>query len=162
MSKRRSFQRLIFGVSAAFLLFLFLEPPESYGSAGKGSADGFGGPVEVLAAFAPVENDGATLARLGKVVVTAHTETPGLGTLVTERKRQAHIRDFFAKPEAEQTDDQYTTASVIPDVTFKVDKDGGSMKAASGATVTSRAVAEAISRISRAYAAQCSEANSEE
>ncbi len=85
------------------------------------NAAGYGGPVGIMVAF-DVETN-----KIKSIGVTTHNETPGVGSLV-------------------EKDENFKKQFVGLDVTFepKVNKDGGSIIAMSGATVTSRAVTAAV------------------
>lgn len=120
-----------------------------YAIMGK-STKGFAGDVKVLVGF---ELDG----KFRRVVVTDHKETPGLGTNVTDRIEVKTIFDLFgsADDKKEPTPsfiDQYNGKKMEdPEEYFFVKKDGGEIDEISGATVTSRAVTDAVSRIGEAY-----------
>lgn len=86
-------------------------------TAGKGFADAFGLMVAVN-----VETD-----KIAGIAVTTHKETPGLGAQAKEDP--AFAAQFKGLP-VEQP--------------IKVSKDGGSINALSGATITSRGVCEAV------------------
>jgi len=131
------------------------------GIAGEGAADqGFGGELRVLVGLAP---DGG----IRTVVVTAHKETPGLGTQATDRKTKKTIGDLFqcssggcgAPPPGlpankflnqfgSNENCRYASVDQAP---FKVSQDGGKLDAVSGATVSSRAVADAVTRVAVAF-----------
>lgn len=124
--------------------------------AGEGmSPKGFGGELRVLVGLNP---DGRILA----VVVTANKETPGLGSTITDRKQQKTLAGFFhpgkkKNGEAKLTPnhylDVYTGRVCRRDTTFVVNKDGGDIDAVSGATISSRAVADAVTAVARAFGA---------
>jgi electron transport complex protein RnfG len=132
------------------------------GVAGEGSSTkGFGGRVGVLVSFKP---DGKIL----HVLVTSHKETPGLGTRVTDRKRKRFIWEIFR---AGKKDDpaglppnryldafEKRDAAAVGNADFKVVKNKGEVNdnavlAISGATISSRAVADAVSRVCAAFTA---------
>lgn len=128
--------------------------------AGQGSARGYGGPVTALAGIEP---DGAVRV----VVISAHTETAGIGTGVTDRKRTRSLwktlGGLFAAGEAQTQPnalppseflDQFTGRSFADSANWALRADGGPIDAVSGATVTSRAVATAVTRIAEAYRAE--------
>lgn len=111
---------------------------------------GYGGDVTVLAGLKP---DGSVTT----VLITKQTETPGLGTVVCDRTREKtlsglikgnietglppnKILDQFSgmKAEAEQTP-------------WAVKKDGGTLDAVTGATITSRAVGGAVFTIAETF-----------
>lgn len=120
------------------------------------SEKGFGGAVKVLVGLKP---DGTIL----NVLVTSHSETPGLGTKVTDRTRTRYIWQAFSR----------TKASGLPPSTYLDQYDGRQAKdigssgfhvvrnkaeltddtvlAVSGATISSRAVADAVNMICSAF-----------
>jgi electron transport complex protein RnfG len=91
---------------------------------------GFGGKLGVMVGFDLASGD------LAGVGITTMSETPGLGTRVREAA-------FLA---------QFTGLS--KDAVFKVKKDGGVIDAVTGATVSSRAVADAIGQAQALYREQ--------
>jgi electron transport complex protein RnfG len=120
---------------------------EQVGFAGEVvTPEGFSGDVTVMVGL---DAEGS----VRKVIVTKHTETPGLGTAITDRKRQKKITDFFGEkieieglPEnnwLDQYDGRKANASE-----WSVVKDGGDVDAKTGATVTSRAVCGAVYAVS--------------
>jgi electron transport complex protein RnfG len=117
------------------------------------SNKGYGGKIEVAAGF-----DAAGAVR--SVIVTSHNETPGLGTAVTDRKRTVTIFDFFGggkSTDKNQTPpnsflDQFNGRAAPSGGPWKVKKDGGDVSFITGATVSSRAVTDAVSRIAAACA----------
>jgi len=127
------------------------------GVAGEGkSGRGFGGDVSVLVGLDP-------RGKFNTIVVTGHKETPGLGTQVTDRKAVRSFWSLFRGCSGEAAPsglapcaflDQFTKQALAAgDTPFTVRQDGGALDAVSGATVTSRAVADAISKISKVFAA---------
>lgn len=117
---------------------------------------GYGGDVTVLAGLKP---DGSLM----QVLVTAHSETPGLGTRVTDRVRTRFIWQAFSGSSDQGLPpsaylDQYSgrPAAALADPGFRVVKtaaeaNDNAVMAVSGATISSRAVADAVSRICTAY-----------
>ena len=86
---------------------------------------GYGGPIRLLVG---IDRD----ARLLGVRVLEHTETPGLGDAIDER-RSDWIRAFAGR-----------SLSKPPVARWKVRKDGGDFDQFTGATVTPRAVVGAV------------------
>jgi Na+-translocating ferredoxin:NAD+ oxidoreductase subunit G len=90
------------------------------------------------------------------VVVIANTETPGLGTVITDRKVQKTIVDLIKGTPTEEGLapniylDQYA-GKTGGDAAWAVKKDGGAIDAKTGATITSRAVCGAVYSISRTF-----------
>ncbi len=114
---------------------------------------GYNGNVTVLAGLKP---DGV----LTTVLVTKQAETPGLGTVVTDRKREKTLSGIL-KGEKEtglppngvldQFDGMQAAVGAAP---WKVRKDGGTLDAVTGATITSRAIAGAVFTIAETFSAQ--------
>jgi electron transport complex protein RnfG len=123
---------------------MVLEDPELFGDAGPATVHrvrlggrtvalllevpapgGYSGTIALLVAVDPS-------GRLLGVRVTAHRETPGLGDFIEER-RSDWIRRFDGR------------SLVAPPVArWRVRKDGGDFDHYTGATITSRAVVEAV------------------
>lgn len=91
-------------------------------------ASGYGGDMGVMVAF-----DTETGKIIG-VSVTTHNETPGVGATV---EKDADFKNQFA--------------GLPADADPKVKKDGGSINAMSGATITSRAVCKAVGKATDLY-----------
>lgn len=89
---------------------------------------GYGGPIGLLVAV-NVDKD-----QLLGISVTTHTETPGLGSQAKDNPSFAE--QFKGKP---------------VDKPIRISQDGGDISAISGATITSRAVADAASRAITLY-----------
>ena len=108
--------------------------------------EGFSGDVTVMAGL---NLDGSVRT----VIVTANTETPGLGTAITDRKMQKTIVDVIKGTEVEGLIpnnwlDQYDGRRAGGG-RWMVKKDGGDVDAKTGATITSRAVCGAVYAISK-------------
>jgi electron transport complex protein RnfG len=112
---------------------------------------GYNGNITVLAGLSP----GGSITT---VLVTQQAETPGLGTVVAERKRVKTLRGILSgktetglPPNAilDQFSGKTVSAGAAP---WRVTKDGGTLDAITGATITSRAVADAVFVIAEAYA----------
>lgn len=118
------------------------------------SPDGYGGPVEIMAGFTP---KGVITA----VLVTSHKETPGLGSKVCERKFRKTIFNFFEPAPAGLPPnprlDQFKGKTVPAAASWKVKRDGGDFDFVTGATITSRAVLNAVSEAGRTLAAHKAE-----
>jgi electron transport complex protein RnfG len=120
--------------------------------AGQGSSNtGFGGEVAVLVGL---ERDG----RIRAVMVTRHNETPGLGSKVTERKQLKSLWAVLAgkvEEEAFPANDYLDAFSGRAVGEFVLD--GGSAEqridGISGATISSRAILNAVNRVCAAYMA---------
>lgn len=117
------------------------------------SHKGYGGDVTVLAGIKP---DGT----LGTVLVTKQTETPGLGTVVCGRTREKTLSGLIKGIKETGLPpnpilDQFTGMKAeAGQAQWAVKKDGGDLDAITGATITSRAVADAVFTIAETFAAQ--------
>lgn len=108
---------------------------------------GFSGDVSVMAGL---NTDGSVL----KVIVTKNSETPGLGTVITDRKRQKTLVGLLKgggieaglapNPFLDQYDGRRAGETA-----WAVNKDGGDVDVKTGATITSRAVCEAVYAVSK-------------
>lgn len=115
------------------------------GIAGQGYSDkGFAGKVVVMVGMDPS-------GKITKVLVTEQKETPGLGTVVTDRVREESIWDLFSdKPPAtglppnKILDGFDGHTAKVDGSPWKVKKDGGQFAFITGATITSRAVTAAV------------------
>jgi electron transport complex protein RnfG len=110
------------------------------------SPKGFSGDITVMTGL---ELDGS----IRTVIVTANTETPGLGTVVTDRKVQKTIGDLI-KGGSEDAGlppnaylDWYSGRKAEED-RWAVVKDGEEVNGKTGATITSAAIAGAVHAIS--------------
>jgi electron transport complex protein RnfG len=121
---------------------------------------GYGGEMTVMAGLDP---DG----RIRNVLVPSNKETPGLGTVVVERKQQKTLNDLFKEKSAGTSLppnpylDQFAGVAygdaeipqsseagrTVPPAKFLLKKDGGEFDAVTGATVTSRACLDGIRAI---------------
>ncbi len=95
--------------------------------------------------------------KLSAVLITEQKETPGLGTVVCERKRQKTIVSIFEKPgkdanlpPANKILDQFADkkAGKIP---WQVKKAGGEFDYMTGATISSKAVTGVVYKIARTF-----------
>lgn len=124
------------------------------------SGKGYAGKIKVMTGFFP---DG----KVRSVLVTEQNETPGLGTVVCQRKNVVKLGDLVNGKKAEAglpknpILDQFSGHSAAPDDTWKrpwaVKKDGGTVDYMTGATITSRAVTEAVDRAAATLLAQRNE-----
>lgn len=120
---------------------------------------GYGGRIDLLVGITPE-------GKIRAVVVTAHRETPGLGALLVERQEKPTVVEVLRHqvhrsvlPPSRYLDQYGGPALALlgqPDV-FRVRQDGGQVDAVSGATVTSRAVADAVQALALAYAEHAQE-----
>lgn len=111
---------------------------------------GYNGNVTVLAGLTP---DGA----ITTVLVTQQAETPGLGTVVSDRKREKTLSGLIqgvtetGLPPNTVLDQFSGMKAVAGQPPWTVRKDGGELDAVTGATVTSRAVAGAVFTIAETF-----------
>jgi electron transport complex protein RnfG len=109
--------------------------------------EGFSGDVTVMAGL---KLDGT----IRTVIVTANTETPGLGTAVTDRKVQKTIADLIKGGEAavglapNPYLDWYRNKKAEAD-RWPVSKDGEQINGKTGATITSSAICGAVHAIGK-------------
>jgi len=99
-------------------LYTVYSDGDRIGDAFTAVAKGYGGNINVLVGLQDEET-------IKGIIVISHTETPGLGSKITEA--------FFT--------DQFLSVTV-EDVALR--RDGGQIDAITGATISSRAVAEAV------------------
>lgn len=109
------------------LFFVIRKGGEPYAVALEEYGQGFGGDLGVMVGFHLESGD---LVGIG---ITTMSETPGLGTRVKEALFAEQFRGMSR------------------DAVFKVKKDGGEIDAITGATVSSRAVAQAIEQAEAFY-----------
>ena len=111
---------------------------------------GFSGDITLMVGLNPD-------ASIRTVIVTENTETPGLGTVIANRKFTKTIGDILSgkkPPEGLPPNpylDQYAKKKA-GDAEWKVNKDGGEVDAKTGATITSRAVCGAVYAIAKTAA----------
>ncbi len=121
------------------------------------SLKGYAGKIEVMVGL---DLNG----KIRTVLVTSQKETPGLGTVVCERKKQVTIFTLFGgKKEADKLPpnkilDAFDGHSAAKKDSWpqpwKVEKDGGKALFMTGATISSRAVTEAVYRVAQTYIKQ--------
>ncbi|QSH41571.1 RnfABCDGE type electron transport complex subunit G [Lentisphaerota bacterium ZTH] len=134
------------------------------GIAGQGvTLKGYSGKVKAMVGLEPngrirtVAVLPGSNKKISAVLITEQSETPGLGTVVCERTRQKTIFSIF-KPEGPEAKilppnpilDQYAGKEAGKEM-WKVIKDGGSLKYITGATISSRAVADVVYRITKTF-----------
>lgn len=91
---------------------------------------------------------------IGTVLVTAASETPGLGTAITDRKLQKTIVDLLGGGEVLQglVPNRYLdwyTGKTAGDERWGITKDGEAVNGKTGATITSAAVCGGVHAVSR-------------
>jgi electron transport complex protein RnfG len=116
------------------------------------------GKIRTVAVVKAKDKDGKGKSdKISAVLITEQNETPGLGTVVCGRKREVTIFSLF--------DDKKKEASALPPnpildqfagmkagkAPWKVVKDGGKLEYMTGATISSRAVADVVYRIAHTY-----------
>ncbi|MFC1474438.1 RnfABCDGE type electron transport complex subunit G [bacterium] len=94
----------------------------------ESKASGFGGPVRIMLG---IDTETKALRGIG---IVAHAESPGLGAKIIEESFRKQFREG------------YDVSSVL-----KVKPDGGKVDALSGATISSRAVCDAINSAFELY-----------
>lgn len=117
-----------------------------------GTEKGYGGALRILVGL---EIDGTIRA----VVVSSHSETPGLGTQATDRKRTVKLTEFVTGKAGGDADalppskylDQYTGKNLARKNPFALSSAGGTIDAVSGATITSQAVLDAVNAVAQAF-----------
>ena len=90
------------------------------GIAVEGEAAGYGGPIDLMVGMLP---DGT----LSGITIISHTETPGLGAKITGES----FKNGFA-------------GKALKGTKWTVKKDGGDIDQITAATISSRAVCEAV------------------
>ncbi len=101
--------------------------------------DGYAGRIDLIVAVA---HDGKLLG----VRVTQHRETPGLGDYIDPKKDKNKTQPWIAQFENRPAE--------LPASAWRVRKDGGTIDSMSGATISARAVAQAVGRVLAYVAAQ--------
>lgn len=120
-------------------------------AASTATPEGYGGKLSLMIGMYA---DG----KIRTVIVTENNETPGLGTTVTDRKSEKTIFDIFAenkkksdiKIPANKVLDSFENR-YISSAPWKVKKDGGDIEAITGATISSRAVTDAVNAIAEGF-----------
>jgi electron transport complex protein RnfG len=124
--------------------------------AGQGSDNGYSGKVEAMVGL-------DVNGKIRTVIITKQTETPGLGTVVCERKRKVTIFDVLGmgekvdanklppNPILDQFDGHVADSKGSWPIPWKVKKDGGNANYITGATISSRAVTKVVYMIARTY-----------
>jgi electron transport complex protein RnfG len=116
------------GAKKPLLFFVVRRENEPFAVALESYGQGFGGKLGVMVG---VDLETEDLVAIG---VTTMSETPGVGTRVKEK-------DFTGQ-----------FAGMGGEAVFKVKKDGGEIDAITGATISCRAVADAVGRARATYA----------
>lgn len=116
--------------------------------AAEATTRGYGGPMRGLVGMDP---DG----RIRAILITAHNETPGLGSVVCQRQFRKTIFNLFEKrPEGLPPNkilDQFSGRRLKAGKHWRVKKDGGHMDYITGATISSRAVTELADKVASCY-----------
>jgi electron transport complex protein RnfG len=94
---------------------------------------------------------------ISAILITQQSETPGLGTVLCQRKNVVTLNSLFSSKKVAKTAlppnrylDQFADKTA-PATPWKVKKDGGDIIYKTGATVTSRAVTDVVYRITHTY-----------
>jgi len=107
---------------------------------------GYNGDITVLVGFLP---DGS----ITTVLVTRQAETPGLGTVVCDRKCEKNLSGVLSGEKETGLPpnpilDQFSGMNAAnKSESWAIKKDGGSLDAVSGATITTRAVVDAVHQV---------------
>ncbi len=106
---------------------------------------GFSGKIEAMVGFDKNQN-------ITNIIITKHAETPGLGTKVCNRKEQKTLNSLFSNKKItgivpNKFLDQFNGRNLVT----LTNKDKIKFDAISGATVSSKAVVDAVSRIATEY-----------
>jgi len=115
------------------------------------TTQGYNGEVTVLAGLAL---DGT----ITTVLVTKQAETPGLGTVVTDRKREKTLSGLIkgkvqtGLPPNKVLDQFSGMKAASGQTPWAVKKDAGTLDTVTGATITSRAVGGAVFTIAETFA----------
>ncbi len=114
---------------------------------------GYAGEIKGLVGLSP---DGVVLTAKGDrsaVLITSQNETPGLGTLICNRQTVKTIGSLFSSEKADNSImpansvlDSFANVSTN-DTPVLITKDGGKIEFITGATVTSRAVADLVDNV---------------
>ncbi len=127
------------------------------------SANGYAGGVAVLAGLTPAGAVRTVAEGRSGVLVTKHQETPGLGSVVADRKEMKTLATLFTPSEGTPGNpilDQFAGRGANG-AAWEIQKDGGEFLYKTGATITSRAVTEAVQRIVTTYAVNQSQLETE-
>lgn len=126
---------------------VFDENGKFTGIAGAFNAKGYGGDITTLVGMNPD-------CTVRTVLITENNETPGLGSNVCTRKEHKTITSIFKSEKnsdalpPNRILDYYSGKSVkTNDAPWKITKDGGSCEYLTGATISSRAVCDAVYKI---------------
>lgn len=94
---------------------------------------------------------------ISAILITQQSETPGLGTVLCQRKNTVTLSSLFSDKKTVKTAlppnkylDQFA-GKTAPAAPWKVKKDGGTIIYKTGATITSRAVTDVVYRITHTY-----------
>ena len=108
---------------------------------------GYAGAITMLAGVSP---DG----KIRTILITEHKETPGLGAELCKREHKKTIFNLTQKTPAGTAPNKYLdqfNGLSVPAEGWQIAKDGGTALYATGATVTSRALAKSASEIALAF-----------
>jgi len=152
-AKKEELKKFIAADKTTVVYYRAIKDNKIVGIAGVGfSKKGYAGKVTVMVGLAL---DG----KVTKVIVTEQKETPGLGTVVTDRKREKTIFDLFGGGKEEtglpknNILDQFDGHIAKTGSPWKVVKDGGQFDFITGATITSRAVTDAVYAVDSTFVA---------
>jgi len=118
------------------------------------SPKGYGGNLTIMAQISPA-------GEIGTVIVTEQNETPGLGTVATDRKRTKTIIEVLSS----KSDTSLPPNKVLDSfkgencssAPWKLKKDGGQIDSITGATISSSAILDAMNFAAEAFNSKKSE-----
>ena len=92
--------------------------------------------------------------KIRTILITEHKETPGLGAELCRREHKKTVFNLTQKTSADTAPNKYLdqfNGLSVPAEGWQIAKDGGTALYATGATVTSRALAKSASEIALAF-----------
>lgn len=118
---------------------------------------GYAGVISGLVGLTPSGEIAKLKGDRSAILITNQNETPGLGTNVCNRTTVKTLKTLFSKEKQDTTVlpsnkvlDSFNGMG-INDIPVKIIKDGGKVEFISGATVTSRAVADLVNNVLVVY-----------
>ena len=137
------------------------------GVAGKSiTMKGYNGRIQAMVGIEPsgkirtvsiMKADNSKNQDISAILITQQKETPGLGTVLCQRKTVVTLGSLFSGKKRQATAlppnkylDQFA-GKTATDKPWQVAKDGGSIIYKTGATITSRAMTDVVYRITHTY-----------
>jgi H+/Na+-translocating ferredoxin:NAD+ oxidoreductase subunit G len=116
------------------------------------------GTIRTVEVLKKQDAEGKTSSKaISAILITQQKETPGLGTVLCQRKNTVTLSSLFSDKKVIKTAlppnkylDQFA-GKTAPATPWQVIKDGGKIIYKTGATVTSRAVTDVVYRITHTY-----------